>query len=211
MAQVPNPPSYIFFYCDIPAKSGGATGILHSNEIYNKFNEISPSEATEIEEKGVKYIRVMPDQDDHASPIGRSWRSTFLTDNKEEAESKMKEMGMEWEWLDNGTLKTTTATLPAIRQDKGTGLKTFYNSIVAAYMGWEDSRNNRKEAVMMSDGKLMSENLMETTAKAMDENKVKFPWQKGDMLWINNNLVLHSRYPYVGDRKILASIALADK
>lgn len=211
MAQVPNPPSYIFFYCDIPAEKGGSTGILHSNEIYRKFTEISPEKAGEIEEKGVRYIRVMPDQDDLTSPIGRSWRSTFLTESKKEAEEKMKEMGMEWEWLENNTLKTITATLPAIRQDKATGMKTFYNSIVAAYMGWQDSRNNRKEAVIKSDGSQMDEELMVTTEKAMDDLAVKFPWQKGDVLWVNNNLVLHSRYPFEGERKILASIALADQ
>ncbi len=29
MAQTPNPPGYIFFYCDIPSETGGSTSILH--------------------------------------------------------------------------------------------------------------------------------------------------------------------------------------
>lgn len=210
MAQVPNPPNYIFFYCDIAATKGGATAILHSNEIYEKFSEISPKHAKEIEDQGVRYTRVMPDQDDHLSPIGRSWRSTFLTDSKEDAENKMREMGMEWEWLDDGNLKTITACLPAIKTDKETGLKTFYNSIVAAYMGWDDSRNDRKKAVTLADGSKMNDDLMHKTEQAMDDCAVAFPWKKGDVLWINNNLVLHSRQPYEGDRRILASIAVAD-
>jgi hypothetical protein len=211
MAQVPNPPNYIFFYCDLAAQKGGATAILHSNEIYKKFVSISPTHAKEIEEKGVKYTRIMPDKDDHLSPIGRSWRSTFLTESKEAAEEKMSEMGMDWQWLDNGALKTITATLPAIRSDQETGLKTFYNSIVAAYMGWQDSRNERKKAVTLADGTEMNEDLMMKTSTAMDESAVAFPWKKGDVLWINNNLVLHSRQPYEGDRRILASIAIADQ
>ena len=210
MAQIPNPPSYVFFYCDIPAKKGGYTGILHSNEIYRKFVELSPSNASKIEELGVKYVRIMPDIDDHSSPIGRSWRSTFQTESKADAEKKMQEMGMEWEWLTEGALKTTTAVLPAIRSDRETGLKTFYNSIVAAYMGWDDSRNNRKQSVMTSDGYYMDESLMVEMERQMDQLAVKFPWQKGDVLWLNNNLVLHSRYPFEGERKILAAIAMSD-
>lgn len=211
MAQVANPPGYVFFYCDLAAKKGGATGILHSNEIYNQAKRISPEFTEAIEKSGVKYVRVMPEDDDSKSPIGRSWKSTFNAASKDEAEHKMKEMGMEWEWLPGGNLRTITATLPAIRTDRATGKKTFYNSIIAAYMGWQDERNDRTKAVMTADGKFMDGKIIEKIADAMDDYAVKFPWQKGDALWLNNNLVLHSRYPFEGSRKILASIALEDQ
>lgn len=207
MSQVPNPPSYIFFYCQKPSDSGGQTAILHSNEMYDEFIKIDANKAHEIESQGVKYNRVMPSEDDFASPIGRSWKSTFLTDSKSVAEEKMTEAGMSWQWLDNGDLRTTTATLPAVRTDERSGLKTFFNSMVAAYIGWQDTRNDRKKAVMLPNGEYMDDTLMETLAQKMEEKAVAFDWRKNDVLCIDNKLVLHSRYPFTGERVILASIA----
>ena len=91
MAQVPNPPAYIFFYCDLPSKTGGETAILLSNQIYKRFVEIDATFAHKVEETGVRYIRVMPPVDDPESAIGRSWKSTFQIDTQEGAEAKMAE------------------------------------------------------------------------------------------------------------------------
>ncbi len=208
MAQVPNPPGYVFFYCVIPPETGGETAIVHSNRVYERFRSINPIFAREVERKGVRYIRVMPDQDDRASAIGRSWRSTFLTDDRGEAESKMRELGTSWEWLPNGDLRTETATVPAIRVEPRTGMKTFFNSIVAAYTGWTDSRNDPRKAVCCGDGAPVDEDSVLATADAMEEEAVAIPWQRGDVLWVDNSLVLHARRPFAGARKILASIAI---
>lgn len=207
MAQTPNPPGYIFFFCDIPAPVGGATSILHSAEIYRRFAEIGPDTARMIEEKGVRYIRVMPEETDQSSAIGRSWKDTFQVQTREEAERVMREAGMSWEWLEGGNLRTESKTLPAIRYDREIGRKVFFNQIISVYLGWNDSRNEGEKAVVTGDGEYMNPDVMAATAKAMDELCVNFKWQEGDVLWINNHTVLHARQPYEGDRRILASIA----
>jgi len=209
MAQVPNPPGYVFFYCDVASERGGETAIVLSNRVYERFASIDPAFADEVERQGVRYVRVMPDQDDPSSPIGRSWRSTFLTDDRSEAEEKMREIGTTWTWLDSGELHTVTAVVPAIREDERTGQKTFFNSMVAAYTGWVDARNDPKRAVVLGDGTPVSGDALNRTAEAMTEECVAFPWQPGDVLMVDNRLVLHSRRPYEGARRILASIALA--
>ena len=207
MAQVPNPPSYIFFYCDVPPTEGGSTVIMHSNYVYEQFASDSPEFCALLEEVGLRYIRVMPDQDDESSPIGRSWRSTFQTDSRDIAEEKMKEAGMEWEWRSNGDLYTKTGVVPAIRQDERTGMKTFFNSLVAAYTGWQDSRNEAKEAVCCGNNQPVDHIAVTSIASFMDREAVAFKWEKGDLLCIDNRLVLHAREPFKGPRRILASIA----
>ena len=209
MAQVPNPPAYVCFYCDVPPQVGGATPIVHSHRVYQRFQAISPEFCQRIEEVGVRYVRVMPDQDDASSPIGRSWRSTFQTNDRLEAEARMKAIGTTWKWLDDGNLYTETTTVPAIRTDERTQKKTFFNSMVAAYTGWVDQRNDPKKAVCCGDGTPVDGEVLEATAKAMVEESVAFQWQKGDVLLIDNGLVLHSRQPFEGSRRILASIAIA--
>ena len=87
-------------------------------------------------------------------------------------------------------------------------MKTFFNSMVAAFTGWQDSRNTAKEAVVCGGGDPVNEEAVLSTQKAMDQESVAIPWQKGDMLWIDNGLVLHARQPFEGPRRILASIAI---
>lgn len=208
MAQVPNPPAYVFFYCEIAASVGGSTPIVHSHTVYKRFKQIHPEFCSKVEKQGVRYRRVMPAYDDNTSPIGRSWRSTFLTEDRKEAERKMQEIGTSWRWLENDELFTETAVVPAIRVEKRSGKATFFNSMVAAYTGWQDCRNDAKTAVVCADGSLMNGDVLVQTAQAMKEEAVAFKWQEGDMLWIDNSLVLHSRQPFSGKRRILASIAI---
>lgn len=207
MAQVPTPPGYIFFFCEISAAEGGATSILHSGEICSKFFDIAPDFAKKVEEQGVRYIRVMPEETDNSSAIGRSWKDTFHVQTREEAEVKMREAGMTWEWLEDGNVRTETRVLPGIRYDDETQQKVFFNSIVAVFTGWNDIRNEGKKAVSTADGEPMDEAVLDQLVEAMDELCVNFKWQPGDVLWINNHTVLHARQPFVGDRRILASIS----
>lgn len=207
MSQVANPPKYIFFCCNIAAESGGATPIVQSHVVYNNFIKEFPEEALNIEQQGIRYIRVMPEETDVKSAIGRSWKETFQCNTREEAEQKMQSMNMEWEWLEGNNLKTITAALPAVRIDEFSQRKTFFNSMVAAYTGWNDSRNKGEESVITADGKSIDQNMISGVSKLMNEAAVAFKWGEGDVIWINNSTVLHSRETFIGTRKIYASIS----
>jgi alpha-ketoglutarate-dependent taurine dioxygenase len=207
MAQVPNPPGYIFFYCETPSQTGGATSILHSAEICKTLFDLNPSFADKIEQDGVRYVRVMPEITDNTSAIGRSWKDTFQVETREAAETVMEEAKMSWQWFDNGNLKTQTNTLPAIRFDEDTQQKVFFNSIVAVFTGWNDTRNQGKTAVETGKGELMDEETIQALVDKMSTMCVNFKWQAGDVLWVNNYTVLHARQPFEGDRRILASIS----
>ena len=207
MAQTPNPPKHIFFYCHIAAEKGGATPIVQSNLLYNSFVDIDPEYAKMVEEKGVRYVRVMPFETDTKSAIGRSWKETFQCHTKQDAEKIMTELGTEWEWLENDNLKTTTAVLPAVRFDEATQQKVFFNSIIAVYTGWNDARNVGEKCVMTGDGQYFDPIIMEKLVEAAQKDAVAFKWHEKDVLWINNDTVLHSRQPYEGARKICASIS----
>ena len=122
----------------------------------------------------------------------------------------MKELGTTWKWLNDGNLRTETATVPAIRTDSRTGMKTFFNSMVAAYTGWVDSRNDPQKAVCCGDGSAVNGTALIKTGEAMEEEAAKIRWKRGDVMLIDNKLVLHARKPFVGPRRIVASIAPDD-
>ncbi|GAB5371889.1 hypothetical protein AAMO2058_001618900 [Amorphochlora amoebiformis] len=206
MAQVPNPPTHLCFMCNIAAKKGGATPILRSDVVYTYLAKSHPKLCVDMETKGVKYVRVMPQEDDESSPIGRSWKNTFNAKTKAQAEIEMKKLNTTWEWLPDGSVKTTTATVPAIREDKRTGKKVFFNSVVAAFIGWIDSRNDPKKAVVFGDGTPINPKALEDIANFMDKEKVSFPWLSGDVLLVDNTVCMHSRQPFEGPRRVLASV-----
>ncbi|CAI7731637.1 unnamed protein product [Closterium sp. NIES-53] len=88
MAQVPEYPTRLFFFCQTPPASGGETPILPSCELTRRLALTHPSFVAQLRAKGLLYVRVLPEEDDPSSAIGRGWKSTFLTQDKEEAQEK---------------------------------------------------------------------------------------------------------------------------
>lgn len=128
----------------------------------------------------------------------------------EQAEMALQKLGSSWEWLPDGSLKTITSTVPAVRIDQGekrSGNKTFFNSIVAAYTGWNDSRNDGSKAVRTSDGEYLDPTFMIDAEEIMQDICVAIPWQSGDLLLLDNRTTMHSRRVFEGPRRILAALA----
>lgn len=126
-------------------------------------------------------------------------------------EERLRGLNYTGEWLPDGSLKTISPVLPAVRLDEGlgrTGKKTFFNSVVAVYTGWNDSRNKGETAIQFADGSYLDGAVMAEAVKLMDELSVPFKWHKGDVILIDNKLVMHSRRPFTGQRLITASLGI---
>jgi len=208
LSQTVRPPDYITFFCQQAAQTGGETPLIDSRAIYRFMSDSFPQFTEKLDALGVKYVRVLPAEDDPSSAIGRSWPSTWQTQERAEAEQIMQAQGMDWEWLGSGNLKTVTRALPATRVDVRTGEKVFFNSMVAAFKGWIDSRNDPRYAVRFGDDSPLPCEVLEAIHEYMNEHKVSIPWQNGDILFIDNWVVMHARNPFEGPRVILAAIGL---
>ena len=189
LAQTPNPPAYIFFYCDVPPLEGGETPIIDSTAVYRYTAEHHPDFLTKLVTEGARYTRTLPDADDPSSPIGRSYQNTWQVQTRDELDAKLAtKPGVEWFWLDDGSVRITTEAVPAIRLVEISHEKynyvyqyVFANSIVAAYLGWQDVRNDRMQALTFGNGDKMPTDVLESIAAFMQQNRVVVPWQKGDM------------------------------
>ena len=78
--------------------------------------------------------------------------------------------------------------------------------MVAAFSGWNDSRNIGEKAVMFGDGSYCDPEVVHDILAAMDEMCVAFKWQNGDVLLLDNRTTMHSRRPFTGARRVLASL-----
>lgn len=161
MAQVPNYPKNIFFYCFVPPRSGGQTPLVKSTIVASRLRNEVPEFMKSLDEKGVVYTRVLPSKNDPLSPIGRSWSSTYASTDRNVAETNAKNLGVNLEWLENGDCRSVSSVTKAVRRHPVTNEEVFFNSVVAAYigfpqpssnvcLGWHDSRNNRLDAVKVS-------------------------------------------------------------
>jgi hypothetical protein len=145
-----------------------------------------------LREHGARYIRTLPEEDDLSSPIGRSYKNAYCVGSREELDEKLSKIpGCEREWLPDGSVRVTTEAVPAIRLvcDPNRNFvfqETFSNSVIAAYLGWQDSRNDRREALRFGNMDRMPEDVLESIAEFMDQERVLYTWKKGDIMVLNN-------------------------
>ena len=199
LAQTPNPPDHIAFFCQMNNAEGGSTPLIRSDHVHAWLQENHPAFLAKIAE-GVKYRKVAPEENDPSSALGRSWKAMYNVQTREEAQAKAAEQGSTLEFLDGGNCRITTKVLPTVR-DASNGNKSFFNQVVAAYTGWTDSRNNPKEAVVFADDTFLPDDVMTALVAFMDANKSAYRWQPGMFVIVDNSVAAHSRQPFSGGRR----------
>lgn len=205
MAQTPLYPSKLFFYCQIAAEEGGATPLCRSDILVDQLREADPDLIARLETRGVRYTNIMPASDDTGSGQGRSWRSTLNAETQEDAENRLLDLGYGWEWMDDGSLRATTPVLDAVRQLPD-GRTVFFNQLIAAFRGWSDQRNDASRAISFGDGEPITADDMQEAIRLSDELSFDTLWEAGDVVLVDNFLVMHGRRPFQGTRRVLASL-----
>nr|XP_043616568.1 clavaminate synthase-like protein At3g21360 [Erigeron canadensis] len=207
MSYVPDFPTKLVFFCEEEPGKGGETPIVLSHIIYERMKEKHPEFVARLEEHGLTYIKFAGDEDDPSSFTGSSWKSAYKTDDKSVAEERAAKLGTKLEWMGN-TAKVITGPVPAIRFDKESGRKTWFNSLSASYSGPASEKgSNRNTTVELGNADPIPDDAMEDLMKILEEECVAIPWKKGDVLLVNNLMVLHSRRPLLKPpRRVLASL-----
>lgn len=205
MAQTPVYPSALFFFCELPAATGGATPLCRSDTLLTQIEEVLPAFVHDCEQKGVKYTNTMPDQEDLKSGQGRSWRSTLNATDKTAAEAKLRSLGYDWQWLPEDNLRVTTPVLPAVRT-LADGRRVFFNQLIAAFQGWQDKRNVAQKSISFGDGTVIDPQAMAKVVELAEQLSFDMNWQAGDVALVDNSLVMHGRRPFQGERRVLASL-----
>ncbi|KAI3521480.1 hypothetical protein L1887_10948 [Cichorium endivia] len=208
MAYIPDFPTKLFFFCDEEPGAGGETPIVLSHIIHDKMKEKHPEFVAKLEEHGLTYTDIAPDEDNSSTFTGRGWKSTFKTDDKKAAEERAAKLGGKLEWIGNAA-KVISAPMPAIRFDKESRRKTWFNSLATTYSGPAASKKFciGGTSAEFGNGDPLPDDVIEDNFKILDEECVAIPWKKGDILLINNLMVLHGRRPLLKPpRRILASL-----
>ncbi|KAJ0882304.1 putative TauD/TfdA-like domain-containing protein [Helianthus annuus] len=204
MAYLPDYPSKLFFFCVEEPGMGGETPVVLSHIVYKKMKEKHPEVVVRMEEHGLTYKKVISDEDRPSSFAGRSWKSTYMTDDKNVAEERAGKLGTKLEWMGN-VVKMITGPLPAFRLDKESEHKTWFNNLVMSNPG--PIKDDHDTYVELGNGDLVPDHVVKDCLKIMEDECVAIPWKKGDVMLVNNLTVLHGRQPLLKPpRLILASL-----
>lgn len=210
LSYTKTPPPRIVFHSHIAPETGGETPIVDCRKLYQSM----PAEIlTKFQEKGVRYVKNMHGQE---RGIGKSWMDYFETSDRGEVENYLKENDIEFEWTDEGNLRTWSIRASTISHPV-TGEKLWFNQ---ADLWHITNVNERNRAQMLDrfgeenlpthsyygDGTRITEEELEVVRKILWDEAVIFPWEQGDVLVLDNFSVAHGRMPYEGTRKILVAM-----
>jgi len=206
LAYLPNYPSKLFFFAEIPTPQDGETPILLSNRVYQKLVEKNKEFVQQIAEKKVRYKRLLESKAQCHNKYQRSWQEIFDTDDKVLATQRANETGIEKiEWLPDDSMLVTSIPLDGLKVEPRTGKWTWFNSIVLLHPG-SDENKSRLYSTTYGDFTPISETDVKDVADIMQSEGVKIPYHKGDVYLIDNTLALHARNIFTPPRRILAAI-----
>lgn len=200
-------PLKIWFHCAIPAEKGGETPIIDCRKVYRRLD---PRIRDQFERKGVRYIR------NFIQGVDVDWEGFFGSSDKKEVETYCKAAGIDFEWTAGNGLRTRKTTVGVAAHPK-TGEKIFFNQIQAHHPSCMDPAVRKAMLSLFresdlprnccyGDGTPIEDSVMAEITHVYRELSVSFPWQKGDLMLLDNMLSAHGRNPYVGARKILVTM-----
>ncbi len=199
-------PMEIFFFCHTPPAEGGETPIADSRRV---LAELGEGTRDRFRREGVMYTRYL------GSGLGLHWKEVFQTDDRSAVEEYCRDQGMEFEW--EGDCLRTRVVRPAIRTHPVTGEEVWFNH--GHFFNVHSMSADVREQILTTvdrdripfntsfgDGGEITAEIVDEIDRAYESARVEFPWQRGDLLWLDNMLTAHARNPYSGERKILVSM-----
>lgn len=215
-------PKHIYFYCDTPPQQNGETIIADAREIYR---QVDPVIRNTLDQKGLKYVSCYYQKSpffDFLNKFQRShktWMQVFETNSKGEVESKCKENNFDFSWEKNNWLKISQTTKATIQHPE-TKENVWFNQIHLydfnprllgfwKYMGAKlvyARPHTRLHEIYFADGTKIPRESIYHIMEVLEKNTIYFPWQKGDVLVLDNVLAMHGRAPFTGKRRILTAL-----
>ena len=200
-------PMKICFCCMIAPEDRGETPIADVREVYKR---IDPEIRGAFEKRGYMLVRNFSDH------LGLHWKESFHVSTREALESYCRRARIQAEWKSAGRLKTVQVR-PAVAIHPKTHEPTWFNHIAF----WHSSSLEKRVRDMLlseyseddlpyntyyGDGAPIEISVIEHLRHAYEAEMIKFRWEKGDILLLDNMLVAHGRSPFSGPRKIIVSM-----
>ncbi|WP_285405758.1 TauD/TfdA family dioxygenase [Luteibacter sp. ME-Dv--P-043b] len=201
-------PRKIYFMCIDAAARNGATPIADVRRVYARLRS---EVVAEFAKRKYLYQRLL------GGDIGLHWHDVFQTSDRTQVEAYCRENDIAVEWLEGGRLRTRQVRETAARHP-ATGELCWFNHLTFFHVTTlpEDIRNIFTELMpddelpnntYYGDGGIIEADVLAALREAYEIESVAFPWQRSDVLMLDNMTVAHGRESYEGYRRILTGFA----
>lgn len=201
-------PMKVFFFCETPAERGGETPVADCRGVYAR---LAPRTRERFAERGWMYVRNFGDG------LGLPWQAVFQTDDRRVVEEHCRRNGIEATWKEGDRLRLR-AVRRAVARHPHTGEEVWFNHAtffhvstlepeVRAALLADFAEDDLPTNSFYGDGSPIEAGVLEELREAYRQETVTFPWQRGDILLLDNMLAAHGRAPYAGPRRILVGMA----
>ena len=183
----------------------------------------------EFAERGLRYVQRIPLAVKNRRQ--RSWPEMFASEERVEVEKICAEHGLDCEWQSDGSLRLTNVR-PAILRHPRRDEDVWFNQshVFHPSFSQEFALDGRRAlaamiralellehalsrpilpfpyAISFADGGAIPDATMATIRRTLHQHRVSFPWQRGDLLLLDNLRMAHGRTPFEGERRVLASL-----
>jgi alpha-ketoglutarate-dependent taurine dioxygenase len=202
-------PLKLYFCCLHPPEVGGATPIADTRAILSRM---SYATRDTFEKKGVLYVR------NYRPDAGVSWQTAFATSDPNRVAQICRASHIEYEWRSGDVLHTrqygqAIVLHPKTREPAWFNHGFFFNvraveppaarTALLAYPPEDPYSTN----ALFGDGTPISAGIIEELRGLYQAAAVPVPWERGDVLLIDNMLSSHGRAPFKGQRRIVVIMA----
>lgn len=218
-----NPARFVCFFCETPPQLGTGQTILAKTSSVNREIQQYPEIWNFFNGQKIKYIFRHPPKGHFFTKVNhthQSWNEIFQTDDKEEVERICQKKGIDFRW--KGDWIELYNIVPAIRDpDAFFDIPYWYNQIHLFHQnhiirgGWKNHilanllyivPSTRQCDVELEDGTPIPSEHVYKIYRILDKHAIKFDWQQGDVLLVDNFRMMHGKTAYTGARRIFVSL-----
>jgi len=201
-------PLVLYFYCIQPAQTHGATPLA---DIHRVHEAIDPAVREEFVRRRWMVVR------NYSHEVGLRWREAFNTDDRREVERHCRRHGIQAQWHGADGL-CTTAVRDAVHRHPVTSLPVWFNHATVFHVstlgkavmdgllemfGEAGLPNN----TYFGDGGTIPDHVLDHLRACYRGESVRFDYQRGDVLVVDNMRAAHGREPFTGPRTVAVAMA----
>lgn len=223
MAYLPNYPRLISFFCGKAPWAGGETILLD----FRQMEHLLPQRLWDrVKATGVRYVRNFRNAEIPVSEaretVHKAWTVSFDTTDKDVAEQKCRDLGLEYKWEESDGSLTTWVTMRGFTEHPLTGETVWFNHIGAQSLNPRILGPTRWRAIVeerapgsylpnttrYGDGADIDPEDLDEVYRVFDVLAQAIRYQEGDFSLVDNVYTAHGRNPYEGVRDVQVSLLM---
>lgn len=202
-------PSLLVFGCLAAPDTGGETAVADGQAV---LRALPADLVARFEREGWRLVRNYHDS------VGVGWAEAFGTSDRAEVERYCADNAIDVEWRTDNGLRTSQVR-PAVVTHPVTGERCWFNQIaflneltmdpdVREYLTLALGPDGLPFTTRYANGDPIDADVIDTINAVYQEHARSRPWQRGEVLLVDNIRTAHSREPYQGPREI--AVAMGD-